>query len=81
VLLVIEVSDSTLDFDRRVKLPLYAKAGVAEMWIVDVQAQRVEVYRVPGSDGYREVHVHGVGEAVGVEAVPGVQLTVAEIFE
>jgi len=81
VLLVIEVSDSTLGFDRRVKLPLYAKAGVVETLIVDVQAQRVEAYRVPGSDGYREVQIHGVGEAVGVVAVPGVQLSVAEIFE
>lgn len=80
VLLVIEVSDSTLAFDRRVKLPLYAKAGVVELWIVDVQAQRVEAYRGPASEGYEEVHVHGVGEAVGIEAVPGVELTVAEIF-
>src|SRR5262249_14543291 len=50
VLLVIEV-DTSLDRDRRLKLPLYAKAGIQELWLVDLDAQEVEVYREPRPDG------------------------------
>ncbi len=55
VLLVIEVSDSTLDRDRNVKRPLYADAGIAEVWIVDVQGRYVEVARDPADHTYRHV--------------------------
>ncbi len=53
-LLVIEVSRSSLHFDRGVKLPLYARHSVPEVWIVDLEANRVEVYRLPEPDGYAE---------------------------
>ena len=49
VLLVIEVADSSLDYDHA-KLRIYAAAGVSEVWIVDLQADRVEVYRNPRGD-------------------------------
>jgi Uma2 family endonuclease len=51
-LLVIEVSDSSLEFDRRVKAPLYAAAGVPELWIVDLQQSTIDIYRNPGGGGY-----------------------------
>jgi len=47
VLLLVEVADSTLAFDRRRKAPLYARAGIREIWIVDVQSPCLEVYRDP----------------------------------
>ncbi len=47
ILLVIEVSDSTLVFDRTVKLPLYIRAGIPEIWIVNLLEEKLEVYRAP----------------------------------
>ena len=55
VLLLIEVSDSTLRYDRNTKLPLYAAAGIPEVWIVDVNQRRLEVYRQPDEDRYQSV--------------------------
>ncbi|MDQ3703195.1 MAG: Uma2 family endonuclease [Chloroflexota bacterium] len=51
VLLVIEVADSSLIFDRHTKLPLYARAGIREAWLVDLKAEAVEVHRAPGLGG------------------------------
>ncbi len=53
VLLLIEVSDSTLRYDRTTKLPLYATAGIPEVWIVDVNKQQLEVYRQPNEERYQ----------------------------
>lgn len=55
VLLLIEVSDSTPRYDRNTKLPLYATAGIPEVWIVDVNKQQLEVYRQPDEDRYRSM--------------------------
>lgn len=54
VLLVIEVADASLARDRMVKVPLYARAGVPEVWIVNLQARRIEVFKGPSQEGYRE---------------------------
>lgn len=61
VLLLIEVSDSTgrrsaLRHDRNTKLPLYAQAGIPEVWIVDVGKQQLEVYRQPSDDRYQSMN-------------------------
>lgn len=53
VLLLIEISDSTLSYDREVKLPLYAESGVPEVWLQDVKGQKLEVYREPNQNIYR----------------------------
>ena len=53
VLLLIEVSDSTLNYDREVKLPLYAESGVPEVWIKNISSQQLEVYREPEQNVYR----------------------------
>jgi len=55
VLLLIEVADSSLAVDRRVRLPLYARAAIHEAWLLDLTAERVEVYRAPTVDGYQHV--------------------------
>ena len=55
VLLLIEVSDSTIRIDRNVKLPLYATADIPEVWIVDANRQQLEVYRQPSEDRYQSV--------------------------
>ncbi len=53
ILLIIEVADSSLEYDREVKLPIYANAGIPEYWIVNLQDARIEVYKKPGKDDYK----------------------------
>ena len=55
ILLVIEVADTTLAYDREVKLPLYARAGIPEAWLVDLAGRAIAVHRGPAPDGYREI--------------------------
>jgi len=61
ILLVIEVADTTLAYDRDVKIPLYARAGIPEAWLVNLPADRIEVYRQPvaGEYSYRRTAVRG----------------------
>ncbi|WP_018461712.1 Uma2 family endonuclease [Thermus oshimai] len=67
-LLVIEVAESSLDYDLKVKLPLYAKAGVPEVWVVDLESRRVHVFRAPEGGAYRvaEAVEGGRLEALGL---------------
>lgn len=78
IAVLVEVADTTLGWDRGVKVPLYARAGVAEVWVVDLASEVVEVFRQPGLDGYAEVHRAGRGErldaagaSIGVEEILG----------
>ncbi len=54
VLLLIEVADSSLAYDREVKVPIYARYGVPEVWIADLEGGAVEVYRRPTAEGYAD---------------------------
>jgi Uma2 family endonuclease len=79
VLLLVEVADSTLRYDREVKLPLYAESGILEVWIIDLEHDRIEVYRSPGPDGYRAVRQVSRSEVLAPEAFPDVELSIADI--
>jgi Uma2 family endonuclease len=79
VLLIIEVSDSSLPYDRETKLPLYAAAGIPEVWIVDLQRRRVLVHRQPDGDLYREAVVIDQGTLTPL-AFPDLALPLTEIF-
>ena len=78
-LLVIEVAETSLRFDRTTKLRLYAAAGIPEYWIVDGNAEAVEVYRSPEGETYRETTCVE-GDAVSPLAFPDVVLPLAAIF-
>jgi Uma2 family endonuclease len=80
VLLIIEISDTTLRYDRDVKLPRYAAAGIPEVWIVDLQRRRVTTYRDPMSDGYRQVISHTRGAILSPLAFPDLELRWEDIF-
>ena len=82
VLLVVEVADSTLDFDRRTKARRYAEHGIPELWIVDAnpKRRRIFVYRDPAPDGYRTVQVVRRGERLAPLAFPDGALSVGEIL-
>ncbi|MGH2810026.1 MAG: Uma2 family endonuclease [Actinomycetota bacterium] len=76
VALLVEVSDTTLAYDRSVKVLLYATAGVREVWVVDIAGRAVEVYTDPDPDGYRSVSRVGAGEEVSPKAFEGLQISV-----
>ncbi len=71
VLLIIEVSDTTLDYDRRVKAQLYARHGIRQFWLVDLGSRTIEVHSVPGPEGYGERSVHDSGDRL---RVPGLEI-------
>ena len=80
ILLLIEVADSSLDYDRGEKIPLYAEAGVREVWLVNLAGKAVEVYRDPREGHYRDVHPARRGETIAPLAFPDVALQVEEIL-
>jgi len=80
-LLLIEVAETSLAYDRSTKLRLYAETAIPEYWVVDCVAESVEVHRAPHAGGYRGVvRVTDAGSAVSPEAFPDVTLALAEIF-
>jgi Uma2 family endonuclease len=80
VLLLIEVADTSVETDRRIKMPLYAMAGLREVWLVDLPAERVEVYREPAADGYRESRALARGEDITPQAFPDLPLSVDDLL-
>ena len=74
VLLVVEVADSTLGFDRRVKLPIYAEAGVPEFWIVNLVHNQVEVYLEPEGADYKMQEVVAFGSPISPHHLPDISL-------
>ena len=70
VLLLVEVADSSLRFDRTVKLPPYARAGIAELWIVDLRQRVLSAYRKPAGDGYAETTTHTSGDQLALVLAP-----------
>ena len=80
VVLMIEVSDTSLRRDREIKPPLYAGAGIPEYWIVDVQGREIEVLTNPSGSRYGSVRRFGRGESVIPLAFPDLRVAVDEIF-
>jgi Uma2 family endonuclease len=70
-LLVIEVGDTSAEFDRQIKAPRYARGGVAELWLVDLERDVVVAYRDPAGDAYQHVQVFHRGETITAVALPG----------
>jgi len=80
VLLLIEVSDTSLEFDRDTKGELYAKAGISEYWIVNLLDNRVEVYREPSDIGYRTTRRILPGERLTMLEFPEISIAVEDIL-
>ena len=70
VLLVIEVADTSLTYDKTVKRPLYARAGIPEYWIVNLRARVLEAYRHPDGSDYAGPEEHGPGDQLALSADP-----------
>jgi Uma2 family endonuclease len=80
VLLVVEVADTTLDYDRQIKVPLYARAVISEVWVVNLVDEQVEVYTRPADGAYQSVSRHGRGEAINSSGALNLAVSVDEIL-
>jgi Uma2 family endonuclease len=80
VLLLIEVADTSLNYDRAVKRALYARHAIPELWIVDLNAGEVEVCRQPGTDSYATVTRIGRDGVLEPVLLAGVRIQAANLF-
>jgi len=80
VLLLVEVADTSLNFDRVVKLPLYARAGIAELWIFDIKRRVVDAFKGPSGNGYAETITYRAGETVGLACAPDIAVKLNLVF-
>jgi Uma2 family endonuclease len=80
VLFLIEVADTSVDYDRNVKLPLYAQAGIPEAWLVRLREACIEIHRSPAATGYQEMRTLRSGDSVSPLAFPDLELAVAAIL-
>ena len=80
VLIVIEVSDSTLELDRAVKVPLYAGAGVPEAWLVNLPEERIEVYSDPVGGEYQTVRSYARGQKLQSHTLASLRISVSKVL-
>jgi Uma2 family endonuclease len=79
-LLVVEIADTSLRYDRNTKLPLYARHGVPETWLIDLKRRRIELHRDPGPDGYRQVLLPDRAQFIAPVLLPEMRIQVAELW-
>jgi Uma2 family endonuclease len=80
VLLLVEVADTSLQYDRGDKLQAFARAGVSEVWIVNLQERMLEVYREPRPTGYRSITSFRPGDRVSPAAFPVIIVDIARLL-
>jgi Uma2 family endonuclease len=80
VLLVIEVADTTVETDRTIKLPLYAQAGIREVWLINLPDERVELYAAPVGGAYQTSQHYQRGANVQAQTVPDLAVSLNDIF-
>jgi Uma2 family endonuclease len=80
VLLLIEVSDSSLAYDQGIKLNLYARYGISEYWVVDVEGRRIVTYREASATGYARKTEYAPGQLATPLACPDLEVAVGDLF-
>lgn len=80
ILLVVEVAETSTEVDREIKVPLYAQAGIIEVWLVALPHGHIEVYRNPISTGYREVQSLGLEDALAPLLLPQIILPIGSVL-
>lgn len=81
IFLLVEVADTSADADRRHQTPLYARHGVPEVWLVDLEQQTVTLYQDPTPSGYRAVRVLRPGETLALAAFRDREIAVSDILD
>jgi Uma2 family endonuclease len=80
VLLIIEVADSTVESDRSYKIPLYAKAGIPEAWIVNLPDEKIELYAEPADGAYQIKKEINLGEEVQSPGLSDLRVNAADLL-
>ena len=80
VVLLVEVADTSLAFDLKVKSLLYAKAGIADYWVVDAKGRRLVVHRKPSGEGYLEIFAYSEEESLSPLARPDASVRVSDLM-
>ncbi len=80
IFLLVEVADTTVEADREIKIPLYAEPGIIEIWLVDINAQCVEVYRQPTPTGYQSIQKFQRGQNLAIQAFLDINITIDQIL-
>jgi Uma2 family endonuclease len=81
VLLLIEVADTSLEYDRDIKIPIYAENGIPECWLFDIKKNDLTIYRQPSSKGYREIYHPRLDEHVTLFAMPEISIDLTTLFQ
>ena len=80
ILLIVEVAQTSLQYDRDVKVALYARHGVPEVWLLDLDNRRIARYRNPSRGGYASVDRPSIAEPLEIGALPGVRVELGAVF-
>lgn len=80
VFLIIEIADSSLQYDCEVKAPVYARSGIRDYWVLDVNGRQLHVYQLPSPEGYHSQTVLSEGVAISPIAFPDCEITVREML-
>lgn len=80
VQLLIEVADSSFVYDTQKKAPLYAKSGIRELWVIDLNTNRVLVYTRPRAGQYSIIRSHNLGEGFTSQRFPGIEFKVRDLL-
>ena len=78
--ILIEVADTSLTYDTQVKMPLYARAGIREVWVIDLKADRIVVHTRPHAGQYNRVRAFGVGDRFTSQRFAGVEFVVKDLL-
>ena len=81
VFLIVEVADTSLRYDREIKAPLYARHGIPEVWLVDLENKRLTTFRMPAGQDYQDVQVIERLHAVTPHLLPAIQLDLSGLFQ
>jgi Uma2 family endonuclease len=80
VLLLVEIAETSLKYDRELKAPLYAAHAIPELWVVDVGEKVLWLYRAPGPDGYARVEKTGQPAGLSLAAAPEIKVDLSGLF-
>lgn len=80
VFLIIEIADSSLQFDRQIKAPVYARSGIKDYWVLDVNGRQLHIYRLPSAQGYQSETILSEEIAVAPLAFPDCEIKAREML-
>ncbi|MFL6277311.1 MAG: Uma2 family endonuclease [Blastocatellia bacterium] len=80
VLLIVEVADSSVQFDRTVKVPLYARALIPVVWLIDLNADAIEVYSQPAAGAYQQIQVMRRSDRLTIDSLPGLVIMADDLL-